>query len=151
MAKAGKEILIKAAALAIPVYAMACLDLTKTFCDDLSALIGHYWWSQMDKTNKIHLVSWEKLSKPKTDGGLGFQNLHYFFFFPEKLPIYSSSIMAVQRTPEIKITSRFVDHLATTTSTEASRRRAAIVAPPSPEPGTTCCSRQSGSRRAKAP
>ena len=48
------------------------------------------------------------------------------FFFAKKLPIYSSSIMAVQRIPEIKITSRFVDHLATTTSTEASRR-----APPS--------------------
>ena len=72
-------------------------------------------------------------------------------FFCEKLPIYSSSIMAVQRTPEIKITSRAVDHLATTTSTEASRRRAAIIAPPSPKSGTTCCSRQSGSRRAKAP
>mgnify|MGYP000852564673 CR=1 FL=1 len=72
-------------------------------------------------------------------------------FFAEILSIYSSSIMAVQRIPEIKITSRFVDHLATTTSTEASRRRAAVIAPPSPEPGTTCCSRQSGSRRAKAP
>ncbi|KAM3255382.1 hypothetical protein ACQJBY_048596 [Aegilops geniculata] len=78
LSKAGKEILIKAAAQAIPVYAMACLDLTKTFCEDLSALIGRYWWSQMDKTNKIHWVSWEKLSKPKKDGGLGFRNLHLF-------------------------------------------------------------------------
>ena len=70
----------------------------------------------------------------------------------EKLSIYSSSIMVVQRTLEIiKITSRSVDHLATTTSTEASRRRAAVIAPPSTEPGKHCCSRQSGSRRAKAP
>lgn len=78
LSKAGKEILIKAAAQTIPVYAMGCLDPTKTFCDDLSALTGRYWWSQMDKTNKIHWISWEKLSKPKTDGGLGFRNLHYF-------------------------------------------------------------------------
>ena len=78
LSKVGKEILIKAAAHAILVYAMGCLDLTKTFCDDLSALIGRYWWSQMDKTNKIHWISWEKLPKPKTDGGLGFRNLHYF-------------------------------------------------------------------------
>lgn len=75
------------------------------------------------------------------------KNSSLLFLFSEKLSIYSSSIMTVQRIPEIKITSRFVNHLATTTSTEASRRRAAVIAPLSPEPGTTCCSRQSKSRR----
>ena len=38
-----------------------------------------------------------------------------------------------------------------TTSTEARRRRAAVIAAPSPELSKRCCSRQSGSRRAKAP
>jgi hypothetical protein len=58
-----------------------------------------------------------------------------------KLLIYSCSIMAVQRTPElIKITSRSIDDLVTTTNTEASRRHAAVIAPLSPESSTTCCS-----------
>ena len=57
---------------------MACFDLTKSFCEDLSAMIVHYWWSQMDKTSKIHWVSREELMKPKVDGGLGFRNLHFF-------------------------------------------------------------------------
>ena len=75
-----------------------------------------------------------------------------FFFFAKKLPIYSSIVKVVQRMQEVtKITSRSVDHLATTTSTGTSRRRAIVIAPPSLEPGKPCCSRQSGSRRAKAP
>lgn len=78
LSKAGKEILIKAAAQAIPVYAMACFDLTKTLCDDISTMIGQYWWSNMDKENKIHWVSWENLTKPKKDGGLGFRDLYSF-------------------------------------------------------------------------
>uniref|UniRef100_A0A453KYM4 Reverse transcriptase domain-containing protein n=2 Tax=Aegilops tauschii subsp. strangulata TaxID=200361 RepID=A0A453KYM4_AEGTS len=78
LSKAGKEILIKAVAQAIPVYAMACFDLTKYLCDDISSMIGKFWWSQMDKENKIHWVGWDKLTKPKKDGGLGFRDLYSF-------------------------------------------------------------------------
>lgn len=78
LSKVGKEILIKAVAQAIPVYTMACFDITKALCEELSSMIGRYWWSQMDKQNKIHWVSWEKMSKPKKDGGLGFRDLYPF-------------------------------------------------------------------------
>ena len=78
LSKAGKEVLIKAMAQAIPVYVMSCFDLTKTFCDDSSTMICQYWWSQVDKKNKIHWVNWERLSLPKSVGGLGFRNLHSF-------------------------------------------------------------------------
>lgn len=57
--KGGKEILIKDVAQAIPVYSMACFDLTKSLCDELSSMINRYWWSQMDKENKIHWIKWE--------------------------------------------------------------------------------------------
>ena len=57
LSKAGKEILIKAVAHSIPTYAMSCFDLTKGLCDDLSSIIGRYWWSQQDKINKIHWLT----------------------------------------------------------------------------------------------
>jgi hypothetical protein len=58
-------------------------------------------------------------------------NPRILFFLRRKHPIYSSTIKAIQRTPEaIRITSRSEDHLATTTDTRASRRRAAAITPP---------------------
>ena len=78
LSKAGKEILIKAMTRSIPTYAMSCFHLTKGLCDDLSSIIGRYWWSQQDKINKIHWLSWEKLTRTKKKGGLGFKDMHLF-------------------------------------------------------------------------
>jgi hypothetical protein len=62
LSKARKEILIKVVARAIPTYAMSCFDLTKGLCDELSSMIGKYWWSNQDKVI----------------GGLGFRDLYAF-------------------------------------------------------------------------
>ena len=57
LSKAEKEILVEAVAQVIPTYAMSCFDLTKRLCDELSTIIGRYWWSQQDNTHKIHWLS----------------------------------------------------------------------------------------------
>jgi hypothetical protein len=75
---AGKEVLIKAVAQSIPTFVMGCFDLTKDMCDQISTVIARYWWSNQDKDNKIHWISWEKLIKPKEEGGLGFKDIHTF-------------------------------------------------------------------------
>uniref|UniRef100_A0A8I7BB66 Reverse transcriptase domain-containing protein n=1 Tax=Hordeum vulgare subsp. vulgare TaxID=112509 RepID=A0A8I7BB66_HORVV len=51
LAKESKEALVKAVGQAIPTYAMSCFDLTKSFCAELNALLGKFWWSQQDKQN----------------------------------------------------------------------------------------------------
>ena len=78
LSKAGKEILIKAVAQAIPTYAMSCFELTKGLCDELNSMIGRWWWSQNDKKNNIHWLAWDKLTLSKSNGGLGFRDLHLF-------------------------------------------------------------------------
>jgi len=64
LSKAGKEIMIKAVAQAIPVFAMGCFDLTKEICGQISAMISKYWWNNQDKENNIHWVSLERLTQP---------------------------------------------------------------------------------------
>lgn len=69
---------MKAVAQAIPTFAMSCFYLTKTFCQELSSLMGMYWWSQHEKENTLHWISWENLTKPKAQVGLGFREMHSF-------------------------------------------------------------------------
>uniref|UniRef100_A0A2N9GLQ5 Reverse transcriptase zinc-binding domain-containing protein n=1 Tax=Fagus sylvatica TaxID=28930 RepID=A0A2N9GLQ5_FAGSY len=78
LSKAGREVLIKAVAQSIPTYAMNCFRLPKTWFDEISGLIASYWWGQKKDERKMHWLKWDKLCAPKSDGGLGFQNLHLF-------------------------------------------------------------------------
>jgi hypothetical protein len=77
MSMAGKEILVKSIAQAIPTYAMSCFDLTKNFYDQVRAMICRYWWSNQDK-DKMHWLAWDILKQSKREGGLGFRDLHAF-------------------------------------------------------------------------
>lgn len=78
LSKAGKEVLSKACAQAIPIFAMSCFDLTKGLCEELNSMICRYWWSQMQNENKMHWLKWEIMTKPKGEGGLGYKDLHMF-------------------------------------------------------------------------
>ena len=78
LSKAGREILIKAMAQAIPTYTMNCFCLPKTWCDEVNSLIAQYWWGQSTNKRKIHWLKWDKLCITKEDGGIGFRNFHMF-------------------------------------------------------------------------
>lgn len=43
--KSREKILTKAVAQAMPIYTMSCIDLTKTLCVDISAIIETFWWA----------------------------------------------------------------------------------------------------------
>jgi hypothetical protein len=65
MSMVAKEILIKAVAQAIPTYAMAWFDLTKSLCDDIGQLVCRFWWSRNDEMKKMRWVGWAKMKRPK--------------------------------------------------------------------------------------
>lgn len=74
----GKEVLLKAVALAFPVYAMSCFKLPKTTISNLTSAITNFWWNSVEHKSKIHWVRKESLCLPKDLGGLGFKDLESF-------------------------------------------------------------------------
>ncbi|XP_048605541.1 uncharacterized protein LOC106393034 [Brassica napus] len=74
----GKEVLIKAVAMAMPVYAMSCFKLTKRSCENLTKAMADFWWNSLEHKRKMHWLSWSTLCLVKEQGGLGFKDLQSF-------------------------------------------------------------------------
>jgi hypothetical protein len=74
----GKEILLKAIAQAIPVYAMSVFLIPKGICKRMMDAISSFWWGDDENNNKMHWLAWWKLCYPKKDGGMGFRDFHSF-------------------------------------------------------------------------
>jgi hypothetical protein len=43
--QAGREVLLKSVAQAIPTYSMSCFLLSKTTCKKMRSPIANYWWA----------------------------------------------------------------------------------------------------------
>ena len=74
----GREILIKAMAQAVPTYTMSCFLILKGLYEEIEGMIRKFWWGQRQDESKIPWVSWEKMCRAKSNGGMGFRNLQAF-------------------------------------------------------------------------
>ncbi|KAK0580643.1 hypothetical protein LWI29_004599 [Acer saccharum] len=74
----GKEVLIKAVVQAIPVYSMNLFRLPVSLIQELHRLCARFWWGGGSSKRKLHWCSWDRLCKPKVEGGLGFKDLASF-------------------------------------------------------------------------
>ncbi|GAU21787.1 hypothetical protein TSUD_329120, partial [Trifolium subterraneum] len=78
LSRAGKETLIKAVAQAIPNYILSYYKMPVGCCKDIDSLLAKFWWGSNEEKRKIHWMSWERLSKAKLDGGMGFRGMEDF-------------------------------------------------------------------------
>ena len=70
--------MIKSVAQAIPVYIMSVFLLPGTVQAELTRSIRRFWWGESSCKRKIHWIAWDKFTKPKGLGGLGFRDLKVF-------------------------------------------------------------------------
>jgi hypothetical protein len=47
-------------------------------CKDIDSVLAKFWWGANSEQRKIHWMSWERLSKAKADGGMGFRGMGEF-------------------------------------------------------------------------
>jgi hypothetical protein len=78
LSAAGKEVLIKSVAQAIPTFSMACFRLPRRLCHHINSLLRNFWWGSKDGKRRTCWVSWEDMTKPKYLGGLGFRDIELF-------------------------------------------------------------------------
>ncbi|KAI5313939.1 hypothetical protein L3X38_043115 [Prunus dulcis] len=78
LSQAGREILIKSVALAIPAYPMNIFKFPTTLCKEIDSVLAGFWWGQNGDNRKLHWINWDTLGQPKHEGGMGFRNLHEF-------------------------------------------------------------------------
>ncbi|KAG7584818.1 Ribonuclease H domain [Arabidopsis thaliana x Arabidopsis arenosa] len=75
---AGKQVLLKAVLQSMPSYAMSCFKLPSSLCKQIHSVLTRFWWDDKPGKKKMCWVAWDKLTKPKFDGGLGFKDVEAF-------------------------------------------------------------------------
>jgi hypothetical protein len=75
---AGRGILIKAVAQAIPTYLMSSFLIPKGLCQQIEGMISRFWWGSNVDKRKIHWVNWKKTCRKKEQGGMGFRDISSF-------------------------------------------------------------------------
>lgn len=79
VSRAGREILIKKVAQALPTYAMSVFLIPMEIIKDFERSLTRYWWSGSSTSRSgIHWMDLRKMSKHKMTGSLGFQDFHDF-------------------------------------------------------------------------
>lgn len=79
LSKAGREVLIKSIAQAIPTYCMSTFLLPTSLGEEIQKMINSFWWGSNRRQGRgINWLRWDKLTMRKEYGGMGFR--HFFSF-----------------------------------------------------------------------
>ena len=70
---AGRVVLIQASSSSIPSYVMQGIYLPGRILDGMDRVNRNFLWGSSETMRKIHWVGWQKVTKPKDEGGLGLQ------------------------------------------------------------------------------
>lgn len=71
----GRVTLAQSSLSNIPGYTMQTCSIPMAVCEEAERICRDFIWGSSPTRRKCHLISWEKLCKPKNAGGLGFRSL----------------------------------------------------------------------------
>ena len=71
LSPAGRVVLVQSVTSAIPAYYMQNVALPVRICTKLDKINRDFLWGSTVEKKKMHMVSWQKVCRPKNLGGLG--------------------------------------------------------------------------------
>ncbi|KAL9859832.1 putative RNA-directed DNA polymerase [Arabidopsis thaliana] len=74
LSMAGRLTLTKAVILSIPVHSMSTISLPKSLLDELDKISRSFLWGSTVEKKRQHLLSWNRICRPKSEGGLGIRS-----------------------------------------------------------------------------
>jgi hypothetical protein len=78
MSSAAKENLNKAVFQLFPTYAMGVFKFPEGLTEDLSKVVRDFWWGDEENRRRMHWMAWDRLGRPKSQGGVAFRDLKIF-------------------------------------------------------------------------
>ncbi|PNX89307.1 ribonuclease H, partial [Trifolium pratense] len=78
LSRAGKEVMIKSVLQAIPSYVMSIYLLPDSIIKDIERMMNSFWWGGGANNKGIRWLAWDRMTLPKSQGGMGFRDLHTF-------------------------------------------------------------------------
>lgn len=76
LALAGRITLAKSVIEAIPLYPMMTNKLPRACIDQIHKLQRRFMWDDMEVNKKLHAISWDTVTLPKSLGGTGLRDLN---------------------------------------------------------------------------
>ena len=70
---ASRTVLMQASSATIPSYVMWCSYLLGKILDGIDRVNQNFLWGSLEEKRKINWIGWQKVTKPKEEGGLGLQ------------------------------------------------------------------------------
>ncbi|KAL6569244.1 hypothetical protein OROMI_013758 [Orobanche minor] len=75
LAFGGRLALIKSTLCTIPLHLLQVMDPPQYIIQDLEQIIARYFWGAVGPKRKTHWVSWRRICRPTSEGGLGIRSL----------------------------------------------------------------------------
>lgn len=68
-----RAVLVRASSSTIPAYVMQCTHLPNRILEGIDQVNRNFLLGTSEQARRMHWVGWDKITKPKVEGGLGLQ------------------------------------------------------------------------------
>lgn len=77
LSQAGRTTLVSFMLQSIPLYTFSCFKVPEAICNKIDVISEAFLWGHELGVKKMHLLNWDKLCKPKKEGGVGLKKFSF--------------------------------------------------------------------------